>query len=118
MDIASKESIKAALFHNLEKISGVLWQPDLQGWKIWVTGKLGSKAVSISSPLTQGTCPNPANYSPDEWLLELPFWSDIPDLSGEEMEEADFDFIIMDYLINNLDVLAEQAIFPAVECEA
>ena len=106
--------IVSTLFSNNVKISEELWAPNLDGWKIWICGRLGSNKITFSNPISGGTSPNPTNYDVDEWIIEEEYWTDIPDMDQEEIDEAEKNNEISDIILNQIDVdaLTSRAFFP------
>jgi len=115
------KEIEGTLFGNLEKLAKELWAPNLSGWRVWVLGKVGSDEISFSEPVTTGTKPNPANYSEDDWLIEMDYVTDVVDMSQEEIEAAEKETItdvLIGILGNDLSSIARKAVFPARQnCE-
>jgi len=107
--------IAGTLFLNAKKIAEELWAPDLDGWKVWICGSLGTKEISFSSPLTGGTAPNPANYTEKDWIIKQDYITDIIDMSQTEIDEAEESGDIIEIIQRMLDFdeLANSAIFPA-----
>jgi len=109
------KEIADTLWVNDEKIAEELWAPDLDGWKVWICGSLGSEKISFSNPLTGGTSPNPANYTKKDWIIKQDYITDIIDMSQTEIDEATKSGDIIDIIQRMLDFdeLANSAVFPA-----
>ena len=110
-----KQNIETTLFVNAEKIAKELWAPNLDGYKVWICGKLGSEKIIFSSPISGGTSPNPSNYSETEWLIKQEYITDIPEMSQEEIDTAEKSGDILDIIqrLLDFDELANMAYFPA-----
>ena len=83
----AKEDILDTLHENIEKIAEKIYAPDMDGWQFWIHGEIGSDEISFSDSLTQGTTPNSANYNKGEWLIKVPFMTELGNMTYEQEEE-------------------------------
>lgn len=81
------EKIQEILLKHSKEIAEKLWAPQLQGWKFWIVGEIGTEKFSTSDYLSQNTKPNPANYGINEWIVEMKVISDLDDIeAGAEVD--------------------------------